>query len=119
MSKVKAYSPYQRTVEQRLEEINKGYTLELAIEDRFTNLRIWKSRIHAPINPDNTEAIYMRLDRCNCYSVPLSVDTHKYLENSETPVKELTKFSFPTSIDNLNEIIEITKGMVVRHCKEW
>ena len=112
--KFNIYEPIQKDLEDRVKAINSGQELWLAIEGRYTNLRIWKSRLHAPINPDNTEGIFMRLDKANNYSTPLSVETHGYLDNQNSPVSQLVKFDFPTSIDNLNEILEITKNMIIR-----
>lgn len=114
MTKIKAYPPIQKNVAEREASINNRSELWLAIEGRYTNLRIWKSRIHAKVNPDNTEAIYMRLDKANAYSVPLSSKTVGYIENENSPVYQLTKFDFPTSVDNLKEILEITKDLVIR-----
>lgn len=101
-------------MEEKLNIVNNGKDLWLAIEGRFTNLRIWKSRIHPKINPDDTEGIYMRLDMANQYSVPLSAETVKYIQNEDSPVYKLAKFDFPTSVDNLAEILEITKKMPIR-----
>jgi hypothetical protein len=114
MAKVKAYAPIQKNLDERLAAINKGSELWLAIEGRYTNLRIWKSRIHAKVNPDNTEGIYMRLDKANNYSVPLNSETVNHIENKKSVVYQLAKFEFPTSVDNLNEILEITKNLVIR-----
>ena len=108
------YAPIQKSIDERINHINDGADLWLAIEGRYTNLRIWKGRIHPKSNSDNTEAIYMRLDRANQYSVPLSVETLTYIENDKSCVHQLNKFSFPTSIDNLKEIIEITESLIVR-----
>jgi hypothetical protein len=114
MGKFKVYAPRQLTNDERIKHINDGAELWLAIEGRFTNLIIWRSRIHAPINPDNSEGIYMRLDKANNYSVPLSVDKLNYIENDKSCVHELGKFDFPTSVDNLEEIINITQKLIVR-----
>lgn len=114
MSKIKAYKPIQKNLDERKAEINKGNELWLGIEGRYTNLRIWKSRIHPLINPDNTEAIYMRLDKANEYSTPLSKETLKYINDDKSCVHKLAKFDFPTSIDNLDEILSITENLVIR-----
>lgn len=99
---------------ERKTKINEGYELWLGIEERFTNLRIWKSRIHPKINPDNTEAIYMRLDKANAYSAPLSKETLKYINDETSPVHLLSKFDFPTSVENLDEILTIVEKLKVR-----
>lgn len=120
MARFKVYQPIQQDMNGRLEQLNKGNELWLAIEGRFTNLRIWKSRIHPKVNPDNTEGIYMRLDCAKQYSVPLSKETFAYLQNPHPALKELVKFYFPTSVDNLQEILEITKDLIIRHnIVEW
>jgi hypothetical protein len=114
MAKIKAYAPIQKNLDERKTEILKGSELWLGIEGRFTNLRIWKSRIHPKINPDNTEAIYMRLDKANAYSTPLSKETLGYIQDEKSCVHQLAKFDFPTSIDNLDEILKITEKLVIR-----
>jgi hypothetical protein len=101
-------------MEEKIDIINSGQELWLAIEGGFTNLRIWKARIHPKINPDNIEGIYMRLDKANEYSVPLSENTVNYINNEDSPVYKLAKFTFPTSVDNLDEILEITKKLPIR-----
>lgn len=114
MANFKVYEPRQLSIDERIKHINDGCDLWLAIEGRYTNLRIWKGRLHAPIHNDNTQGIYMRLDRANQYSVPLSVETLNYLENEKSCVHQLGKFSFPVSVDNLEEIINITQKLIIR-----
>lgn len=117
---MKPYTPIQKSKEERLNEIQKGNSLWLGIEGRYTNLRIWKGRVHAPNNPDNTEGIYMRLDKANAYSAPLSADSLKYIENKSSSVHKLEKFSFPCSVESLPEILEITKDLIIRRdIVEW
>jgi hypothetical protein len=87
--------------------------VELAIEGRFTNLRIWRSK--------NDVHIYMRLDRANHYSTPLSDDSIGYLDKSHpviTKLNELYGFNRAT-IDDIDNIIQLTKDMVFRACVEW
>jgi len=119
MSKIKAYEPYQKNLDERKQTLNSGNELCLGIEGRFTNLRIWKSRIHAPINPDNTEAIFMRLDKANDYSTPLTKETLEYIQDKKHCVHQLGKFDFPTSVDNLDEILNITQALVIRNAVAW
>jgi hypothetical protein len=114
MAKINAYAPIQKDLTERKTEIFKGNELWLGIEGRYTNLRIWKSRLHAPINPDNTEGIFMRLDKAHNYSVPLSTETLNYINDEKSCVHKLSKFDFPTSVDDLDEILEITKDLVIR-----
>lgn len=114
MSKIKAYAPIQKTFDERLATINNSGEIWLAIEGRYTNLRIWKNRIHPKANSDNTEGIYMRLDKANNYSVPLNSESVNYIQDEKSVVYQLAKFEFPTSVDNLYEILEITKDLVIR-----
>lgn len=114
MSRFNIYVPIQKTFEERIEAINKGFELWLAVEGRHTNLRIWKSRLYPKVNPDNTEGIFMRLDKANAYSAPLSEKTAKYLVTDNEIINKLSKFTFPTSIDNLQNILDLTKDMSIR-----
>jgi hypothetical protein len=114
MAKIKAHKAVHKSLEERTELLNNGSELWLSIEGRYTNLRIWKARIKALIDPDNTEGIYMRLDKANAYSVPLSEETLEYIQDKKSVVHQLGKFSFPTSVDNLEEILKITEKLAVR-----
>jgi hypothetical protein len=99
-----------KTIPERIKLLSetKG-ELQLAVEGNYTNLRIWVSR----------NLIYMRLDKCNAYSVPLKTENFGYLKKPHPTVQKLLKFDFETSISNLNEILEITKDMKFRQCREW
>ena len=88
--------------------------LWLGIEGKYTNLRIWKGRIHPKNNSDDTEAIYMRLDKANAYSAPLYKESLQYIENKKSCVYQLAKFECPTALETLDEILEITKGLSIR-----
>lgn len=94
--------------DRRKDLINSGRILYLGIEGKFTNLTIWKSRLYAKINPDNSEGIFMRIQKYQQYSVPLLKDTLSYIKNKKSPVHSLGVFDFPTSVDNLDEILKIT-----------
>ena len=104
----------KESIDERVAIINNGTTLWLGIEGKTTNLRIWKDRLHAKCNPDNTEGIYVRLEKANEYSTPLSVEKLNYIENDKSPVHQLGKFDFPTNVENLNEIIELTLKLTIR-----
>jgi hypothetical protein len=120
MAKIKTYEPIQMNVDERIKFVNEGYELWLGIEGRYTNLRIWKSRLHAKVNPENTEGIFMRLDKANSYSAPVNENNLGYIQDEKSVVHKLAKFEFPTSVENLNEIIEITKSLKIRRdIVEW
>ena len=126
MAKIKAYAPIQKNVDERIKSVNDGYELWLGIEGRYTNLRIWKSRLNpifnrnGSINPDKSEGIFMRLDKANSYSAPVNEKNLGYIQDEKSVVHKLAKFEFPTSVENLNEIIEITKSLKIRRdIVEW
>ena len=126
MTNIKAHAPIQKTPEERVKDVNNGYELWLGIEGRYTNLRIWKSRLNpvfnrdGSINPDKSEGIFMRLDKAHSYSAPVSEKTLGYIQDEKSIVHKLAKFEFPTSVENLNEIIEITKSLKIRmDIVEW
>ena len=84
----------QTSIEERITSINKGNTLELAIEGKFTNLRIWTGRSKSVSEGGVVDTVYIRLDRANQYSVPLRNETFAYLETdckAVNSVKELLK----------------------------
>jgi hypothetical protein len=97
-------------MENRLKQLSTtNNELSLAVEGRFTNLRIWKSK----------DKVYMRLDRANQYSAPLSEKSFGYLNNPPAEIKELLKFGFESSIENIPAIIELTKNLKERQCISW
>lgn len=87
--------------------------VELAIEGRYTNLRIFGS------TKDNK--IRFRLDKANQYSVPLSNDTVLYLDKPHPVITELNnRFGFDNAtFDDVETILELTKDMVYRACIPW
>lgn len=107
------------TFAERLQYLKDGKTLSLAVEGKYTNIRIWFGRLHAPVNPDNTMCVYMRLDCANQYSAPISDKSFAYLNNPDTPVKELVQFGFPANAEHLETIVRITKDMKERECIAW
>jgi len=98
------------TIKDRLKLLKelKG-ELHLAIEDRFTNLRIFIDEIY----------VYMRLDKFQAYSAPLSEETIGYLNKPNDIINQLLQYGFKSSITSLNDILEITKKLKYRRCKEW
>lgn len=70
-----------KTLEERLKVIKSCCELSLAIEGKYTNLRIWTG-FDGPGKHsfEKHDTIFMRLDKCNNYSVPLSEETFNYLE---------------------------------------
>lgn len=100
---------YQTTDERyRLITVLKS-ELHLAVEGRFTNLRIWT---------DDT-SVYMRLDKLNDYSAPLNEESVKYLHSNNKAIDRLLAYGFKSSIDNLQNILDITAKLPYRMCNEW
>jgi hypothetical protein len=112
----------QTTLEQRKIDVRKGYALELAIEGKFTNLRIWIGASKCKAEGGVVDTVYIRLDRANHYSAPLSDKSFAYLETdckAVDSVKELLEFGFTSPLEKLDEILEITKGLKDRQCIAW
>lgn len=93
--------------------------LSLAIEDRFTNLRIWIGNEKCLTDGGGKRQIFMRLDKYNNYSVPLDAEKFKYLQNPPKGLEKLLKFGFQSDIENLDEILEITKKLKYRELISW
>lgn len=93
--------------------------LSLAIEGRGTNLRIWIGNEKCLADGGGKRMIYMRLDCFNQYSVPFCKERIGYLENEHQALNELVKFGFESDIECLDEILEITKKMKERPCRDW
>ncbi len=129
MAKIKGYAPLQMTLEERKVHMKKNLdkkgwkfetSLELAIEGRFTNLIIWVSDEKCMAEGGGDKKVYMRLDCANQYNVPLSENkVLNYLEKPTEAMKSLIKFGFISNIECLDEILEITKDMVIRPCISW
>lgn len=111
---------YTDIIKERLSILESEKELQLAIEGRTTNLRIFTGKNeNGKYSFKEHNTVYLRLDKFQNYSAPLKEDTFNYLENKDTPVKQLLKFGFSSSINNLPEILEITKGMKIRECLQW
>lgn len=88
----------------------KGKTLSLAVEGRYTNLLIWT----------RDGNLYMRLDKFKQYSIPLSEKSYQYL-NLKFLKKDILKFKFGQKFTNdiLVEVINITKDLKEREPLHW
>lgn len=93
------------------EIILSGKELDLAIEGKTTNLRMWLS----------DGIIYFRLDKFQAYSVPLSDNGLIYLEKDNTIISELnSRFGFNrATIEDLDTILNLVKDMKQRPVKIW
>jgi hypothetical protein len=108
------------TIEQRLATIKGGSTLELGVEERFVNLRIWTGcNKNGKYRPNEHTEVFMRLDKANNYSVPLSEKIYYYIDDKNKVIEKLLKFGFISPISNLPEILEITKQLSYRQCVAW
>jgi hypothetical protein len=108
------------TTEERKKTLLEGNEIELAIEGRFTNLRIFAS-IPKESRPLNDGKVRFRLDRANQYSVPLKDDTIVYLEKEHAAISKLNElYGFEgATLEDIDNILEIVKDMVSRQCVEW
>lgn len=95
--------------------------LSLAVEDRFTNLRIWIGNEKSISDGCGRLLIYMRLDKLQNYSVPLSQETALYLDKKHPAIEKLlTFYEFGnTDITQLDKVLEIVSKMKHRECREW
>lgn len=98
--------------------------LWLAVEGRYTNLRIWTGRDvngRHPLNEHDT--VFMRLDKANEYSTPLSEDSFFRLsKKGQDAIRPLLRFGFKCSINNIDEILSITDSLPIRkhdNIVEW
>lgn len=108
------------TLEQRLQTIKAGSTLELGIEGRFVNLQIWTGcNKNGKYSPNEHTEVFMRLDKGNEYSVPLSKEIYHYIDDKDKVIEKLLKFGFISPISNLPEILEITKCLSYRASIAW
>jgi len=92
--------------------------LSLAVEGRFTNLRIWVGNEKCLAAGGGKLLIYMRLDCAYQYSVPFRTENIR-LDKPHKAINELSKYDFSTDISNLDDILEITKDMKCRECILW
>lgn len=106
--------------EKRLSDLRKGYEVSLAIEGKYTNLRIWTGRDeNGKHPPENHDTVFMRLDRANHYSAPLSSESYSYLEKPNEVIDKLLKFGFKCDINSVHNIIELTLSLKERACIAW
>ena len=107
------YEKKMNDISLRKEKLNSFSEISLAIEDRFTNLRIWLGK--------KDGKIYIRLDKANNYSTPLSLDRINYLNNEHKAINKLLKFYVfgETEIDQIDKVLDITKNMDYRECIVW
>jgi hypothetical protein len=109
------------TIEERKVELYKKREINLAVEGKSTNLRLWigfdGTVAENKINPPNT--IFMRLDKMNEFDAPLSSDCYGYLMRENKALLELLRFGFKSSIENLDEILKITENLKEREKNNW
>lgn len=94
--------------------------LSLALEGKYTNLRIWVSLPCAPVEAteDTENVIYMRLDKSANYSITI-VDNYAIAAKARELVDKLGTFGFPAPINKLDEILSIVQHLKVRECNPW
>lgn len=108
------------TTEERKNQLLAGNEVELAIEGRFTNLRIFAS-IKTDKRPMNDNKVRFRLDRANQYSAPLKDDSVAYLDKEHSAINKLNElYGFEgATLEDVDAILEIVKDMKTRPCVEW
>ena len=101
------------TIQNRKNTLLAFNEVELAIEGRFTNLRIFLC------NKDNK--VRFRLDKYNQYSCPLSNESVAYLDRDNEVVSQLNRlYGFEkATIEDIDTILELTSKMVNRPCLSW
>lgn len=106
-----------------MEHVLKGRELWLALEGRYTNLRIWTGRDENGRHPiTDYDTIYMRVDKAREYSATWDGDTHRRLNKPTKVTLALSAFGFKTPIEYLKEILTITlplKHRLHRDIVEW
>lgn len=116
------------TIEERKQLLTKGIDkpnfrdsseLTLQIEGKFTNLRIWVGNEKSLAEGGGKKLVYMRLDKCNDYSVTWNEEHFNYLQNPPKEMTKLLKFGFTSELSDLDEILEITKKMKYRQLIQW
>jgi hypothetical protein len=120
---------FTEVIATRLRRFNEGSEIQLAIEGRFTNLRIWKTvrtikrnSIYNPVTelePISDGKVYMRLDKAKQFSVPLEERTVAYLEKEHPIIAELLQFGFESDVQNIERILEITAPLKDRNIIIW
>jgi hypothetical protein len=90
------------TIDQRLNTLYSPFELTLLIGDKDTTLRIWV---------DKKDNVFMRLDKYQAYSAPLSEDSYKYLTDENGIIKQLLQFGFKSQIANIPAILKITESL--------
>ncbi len=108
------------TINERLHHIRQGNELSLAIEGRFTNIRIWSGKnANGVYNPNEHDTIFIRLDCAHQYSAPLSDKSYNYLKLPNKTIEQLLIFGFTCDISNLETILSITKDLKYRQLTQW
>jgi len=108
-----------KTYEERLADVNRGFKLTLAVEERFTNLRIWTGSSKTKAEGGVVDTVYMRLDKFKAYSAPLNEQSYGYLNNKSPIIYSLLRFGFSSPIENLKDILTITMPLKQRDLKDW
>ena len=116
--KIEISSADLSTIEGRKTHLLGYHELNLHIKgEGKTNLRIWVSK--CPQFPDSHNRIYFRVDQQSHFDYPL--DEVKYL-NHEQPILQtiVNKYGFNgATIDNIDDVLEITKEMKWRVKNYW
>jgi len=93
--------------------------LVLGVEGRLINLLIWIGNEKCLAKGGGKRKIFMRLDMSGNYSCPLNEKSYRYLCNPPTDFEKLLKFGFISDMENLDEILNITKNLKHRKLIMW
>lgn len=101
---------------ERKQYLEAGNELQLAIEGKDTNLRIWVS--NTGNGGEGEKAVFIRLDQFEAYSCPLNLETVQRVENPA--IHNLAKwYTFPCSLSDLDRVMGIVGKLKERKVKPW
>lgn len=94
--------------------------LSLAIEGKYTNLRIWIGNEKSIADGCGKQLIYMRLDCYQNYSTPFSKEKNYLQKPNEVASKLLEFYVFgETEVSELDKVLELTEKLKHRNCLQW
>lgn len=95
--------------------------LSVAVEGKYTNLRVWIGNEKSIADGCGRQMIYMRLDCYQQYSVPLTKESYSYIKKPHSALLKLLEFYVfgETDVTRLDDVLRCIEKLKERQVLSW